>query len=791
MTAWVLEDAIAALRQESLRLLSNQQALLTTIQTKVPSVDTVGEEGEFTINAITQKVKRLEKNRQRLDKLDMVLVVVGTMKAGKSTCINAIVGREVLPNRNRPMTALPTLIRHTPGRQVPVLHFSQEQQKPIQALIKKLEQKIVDKDNHALSMLQGDKELVNLAKQIHNGWVLEQRFEGETGIFEFLSCLNDLVRLAKELDVDFPFANFTDVDDYPVIEVEFLSLQKASWSGNARFSILDTPGFNEAGQAEHLKPMLQQRLEAAHAVLAVLDYSQLKSESDAELRKELEKIAQKTKNRIFFLINKIDEENHRSSTPDEIKLFAAEHLLKDILGNEDNIHKKIFPVSGLHALLSQRAKLDVNQLVEWAEQSALSNTWGADFGKIVFGYDYEEEMLEPSRILKKSEKMWERSNFAEPLQHVVEFVYKNATYMVIDGVIQDISEIILGKSGEGDFNGVVKMLRARTEGLRASTEEVEKMLAALRFRMSAIDRTKSKFANHRLDQIIDECYEKIFEMAGKLEKELQDNGSNLAKSWVDERSAEIILHEGNIQGVKFKNLEIKNKKIEDLDFYNKKFFEELNKSIIKIMEEYREKAIKIFNEVKKILDEDFSEFNKLAKKSGFTSIELSFPRLKSLVIGNQISLRSSIVIDEKIDEKIVVLDEDGFFAGLGRLIDIFDYGLGKRKELRKENVYILNMTQLQDVIKKQCNFYISDLRKVLEKKFGRPINESWLNIFKVVDKRTLVFKEYLQSSMEDHRKNIDQQRDLIKDLMQIESDCYDSVEDLKNLVAASKCINVD
>ena len=49
----------------------------------------------------------------------MVLAVVGTMKAGKSTTINAIVGREILPNRNRPMTALPTLIEHAPGQKNP------------------------------------------------------------------------------------------------------------------------------------------------------------------------------------------------------------------------------------------------------------------------------------------------------------------------------------------------------------------------------------------------------------------------------------------------------------------------------------------------------------------------------------------------------------------------------------------------------------------------------------------------------------------------------------------------
>lgn len=66
----------------------------------------------------------LNNELRKITRLEMVLAIVGTMKAGKSTTINAIVGTEVLPNRNRPMTALPTLIRHTPGQKEPVLHFS-------------------------------------------------------------------------------------------------------------------------------------------------------------------------------------------------------------------------------------------------------------------------------------------------------------------------------------------------------------------------------------------------------------------------------------------------------------------------------------------------------------------------------------------------------------------------------------------------------------------------------------------------------------------------------------------
>ncbi len=72
---------------------------------------------------IAERHAMLNNELRKISRLEMVLAIVGTMKAGKSTTINAIVGTEVLPNRNRPMTALPTLIRHTPGQKEPVLHF--------------------------------------------------------------------------------------------------------------------------------------------------------------------------------------------------------------------------------------------------------------------------------------------------------------------------------------------------------------------------------------------------------------------------------------------------------------------------------------------------------------------------------------------------------------------------------------------------------------------------------------------------------------------------------------------
>ena len=143
------KNNINTLRDEAKRQLQQLKELLQKAQNKgLVEAPAVGEKNRATFDteSLPKAIEVLDGESYKLDHLDMVLAVVGTMKAGKSTSINAIVGAEVLPNRNRPMTALPTLIRHTPGVLTPRLVF--EKVKPLNDLldilhsaIKKLTQK--------------------------------------------------------------------------------------------------------------------------------------------------------------------------------------------------------------------------------------------------------------------------------------------------------------------------------------------------------------------------------------------------------------------------------------------------------------------------------------------------------------------------------------------------------------------------------------------------------------------------------------------------------------------------
>ncbi|EFF1603725.1 dGTPase, partial [Shigella sonnei] len=170
-----------------------------------------------------KRIEELEGEQIKTARREMVLAVVGTMKAGKSTTINAIVGQEILPNRNRPMTSVPTLIRHVPGKTEPVLHLEHIQ--PVRNLLSTLQQKLdTPAGQQVAQTLQQTGDTCELLDILANDGWLKNEYHGEDEIFTGLASLNDLVRLAAAMGSEFPFDEYAEVQKLPVIDVEFSHL---------------------------------------------------------------------------------------------------------------------------------------------------------------------------------------------------------------------------------------------------------------------------------------------------------------------------------------------------------------------------------------------------------------------------------------------------------------------------------------------------------------------------------------------------------------------------------------
>lgn len=467
---------IALLRDEANRLVKQEISLLRAIQ-RSPNLLTSSTEQAQTLDlsSLPKTVEQLEGEQKKLENLELVLAVVGTMKAGKSTTINAIVGMEILPNRNRPMTALPTLIRHTLGVKQPRLLFANAQ--PVNKLIKQLKPALAKASPEHLQELNSNDDMQELIQRIEQQQDFVTEHIGSEAIFEFLKGLNDLVRLSTELEVEFPFAAYSQIDLLPVIEVEFTHLSEMD-NVSGRLALLDTPGPNEAGQ-KHLRPMMQDQLKKASAVLAVLDYTQLKSDADNEIRKNLEAIAGVTGERLYTLVNKFDQKDRNSDGAEAVKKYVAESLMKGII-TED----RVFPVSSRLGYLAGQAKSEL--AINGKLPCHKAQPWVEDFAEEGFGRRWESKIDNAEQVQEAIEDLWIDSLFAQPLEQVVQQAYSNAAIFAVDSA---------AKKMLGFAEDIKNFLGVREQAFKKNAEDLKAQVASLQMNLKKMAEHEQSVSN--------------------------------------------------------------------------------------------------------------------------------------------------------------------------------------------------------------------------------------------------------------------------------------------------------
>ena len=224
------DQKLLELSQEIERLGQRENDLSVLIARKTEEYEYLEEQLQQglqnNLELLNQQSEKLRNDLKNIDKDGIAITVVGTMKAGKSTLINAIVGQEILPNRNSAMTTLPTLIKHNPSQRMPVLFFDKQQQIEIQRLIKVAQQKI-QTPTYAGKV---EASLQDIAKKVMADLSFQTSYQGKEEIFKFLYELNDLVRLLHKLDEPFPYEEYIKNNQWPRIEVAFANLPQAMTS---------------------------------------------------------------------------------------------------------------------------------------------------------------------------------------------------------------------------------------------------------------------------------------------------------------------------------------------------------------------------------------------------------------------------------------------------------------------------------------------------------------------------------------------------------------------------------
>ncbi|MCJ2699239.1 dynamin family protein [Escherichia coli] len=787
------EKNIALLCDEADRLLQlNINLLRKMVDEPDVLLDGKNENGLlFDKRKALKRIEELEGEQIKTARREMVLAVVGTMKAGKSTTINAIVGKEILPNRNRPMTSVPTLIRHVPGKTEPLLHLEHIQ--PVCNLLITLKEKIATSEGQQVAQtLQqtGDtRELLDILAD--DSW-LKNEYHGEEEIFTGLESLNDLVRLAAAMGSEFPFDEYAEVQKLPVIDVEFSHLVGMD-ECQGTLTLLDTPGPNEAGQPQ-MEVMMRDQLQKASAVLAVMDYTQLNSKADEEVRKELNAIADVSAGRLFVLVNKFDEKDRNGDGADAVRQKVPAMLNSDVLPAS-----RVYPGSSRQAYLANRA------LHELRKNGALpvDEAWVDDFIREAFGPMVEEDDWKDStKVNKKAEKLWNISLIDQLITEVIQSSHSRAAALAVDSAAAKLMQ---------NAENVSEYLSLRHQGLQQSIQSLQAHISSLLADIREIADCQEQVTGDvrmAMEEIDAKTRELLTGVCASLEETLNAyfrSGKRKEQKMLEEEGAEQRISQQGIIGKIREQFGVSApghhswKRDFDPDSPEIKFSD--RREALKLMTQiestvtslHREAEAQFRPELEKIVRGIETGFRGTAlyateniagrikarlEDEGFT-VKITFPAVSQLQTRLSVKTNLSALMEERTETVTRRRRQDGVWGTLCRWANTSDWGWETYKEDVSRSV--ININTVRKEVMSLTRAYFGELQASIEQNINQPVRQEIDDFFCTFREKVEQLRNTLIQSSEDHKRDQQAQEQLTERLQALNERVPELITDSKAL----------
>ncbi|MXF53330.1 dGTPase [Escherichia coli] len=784
------EKNIALLCDEADRLLQLNINLLRQMVDE-PDVlsDSKNENGQlFDKRKALKRIEELEGEQIKTARREMVLAVVGTMKAGKSTTINAIVGKEILPNRNRPMTSVPTLIRHVPGKTEPVLHLEHIQ--PVRNLLIRLQEKLATPAGQQVAQtLQqtGDtRELLDILAD--DSW-LQNEYYGEDEIFTGLASLNDLVRLAAAMGTEFPFDEYAEVQKLPVIDVEFSHLVGMD-ACQGTLILLDTPGPNEAGQPQ-MEVMMCDQLQKASAVLAVMDYTQMNSKADEEVRKELNAIADVSAGRLFVLVNKFDEKDRNGDGADAVCQKVPAMLNSDVLPAS-----RVYPGSSRQAYLANRA------LHELRKNGALpvDEAWVDDFIREAFGRMKKEHICKDSELATEgATELWEGSLIDKLITEVIQSSHSRAAALAVDSAAAKLMQ---------NAENVSEYLSLRHQGLQQSIQSLQVHITSLLADIQEIEECQNQVTGDvrmAMEDINTKTGELLTKVCASLEEELNDyfrSGKRKEQQMLEEensaqpreRNAFAFFHDIFGTGNQHDRMRDFDPDSPEIKFSDRRAALELMTQIESTVTSlHREAEAQFRPELEKIVrgietgfrgtalyatEKIAGRINARLEDEGFT-VKISFPAVSQLQTRLAVKTNLSALMEERTETVTRRRRQDGVWGTLCRWANTSDWGW---KEYSVDvSRSVINMNKVRKEVMSLTRAYFGALQASIEQNINQPVRQEIDDFFCTFREKVEQLRNTLIQSSEDHKRDQQAQEHLTERLQALNERVPELITDSKAL----------
>ena len=735
-----------------------------------------------------KRIEELEGEQIKTARREMVLAVVGTMKAGKSTTINAIVGQEILPNRNRPMTSVPTLIRHVPGKTEPVLHLEHIQ--PVRNLLITLQEKLATPAGQQVAQtLQqtGDtRELLDILTD--DGW-LKNEYHGEEEIFTGLASLNDLVRLAAAMGSEFPFDEYAEVQKLPVIDVEFSHLVGMD-ECQGTLTLLDTPGPNEAGQPQ-MEVMMRDQLQKASAVLAVMDYTQMNSKADEEVRKELNAIADVSVGRLFVLVNKFDEKDRNGDGADAVCQKVPAMLNSDVLPAS-----RVYPGSSRQAYLANRA------LHELRKNGTLpvDEAWVDDFVREAFGRMKKDYVCKDSELATEgATDLWEGSLIDQLITEVILSSHSRAAALAVDSAAAKLMQ---------NAENISESLSLRHQGLMQSIQSLQAHITSLLEDIREIaDCQEQVTADVRMamEEIDARTRELLTGVCTSLEEELNDyfrSGKRKEQQMLEEENSAQprernafaffldIFGTGN-QHDRMRDFDPDSPEIKFSD--RREALELMTQIESTVTSLHREAEAQFRPELEKIVSGIETGFrgtalyateniagriNTRLEDEGFT-VKISFPAVSQLQTRLAVKTNLSALMEERTETVTRRRRQSGLWGKICGAFGTSDWGWETYKEDVSRSV--ININTVRKEVMSLTRAYFGELQASIEQDINQPVRQEIDAFFCAFREKVEQLRNTLIQSSEDHKRDQQAQERLTRRLQALNERVPELITDSKAL----------
>ncbi len=735
-----------------------------------------------------KRIEELEGEQIKTARREMVLAVVGTMKAGKSTTINAIVGQEILPNRNRPMTSVPTLIRHVPGKTEPVLHLEHIQ--PVRNLLITLQEKLATPAGQQVAQtLQqtGDtRELLDILTD--DGW-LKNEYHGEEEIFTGLASLNDLVRLAAAMGSEFPFDEYAEVQKLPVIDVEFSHLVGMD-ECQGTLTLLDTPGPNEAGQPQ-MEVMMRDQLQKASAVLAVMDYTQMNSKADEEVRKELNAIADVSVGRLFVLVNKFDEKDRNGDGADAVCQKVPAMLNSDVLPAS-----RVYPGSSRQAYLTNRA------LHELRKNGTLpvDEAWVDDFVREAFGRMKKDYVCKDSELATEgATDLWEGSLIDQLITEVILSSHSRAAALAVDSAAAKLMQ---------NAENISEYLSLRHQGLMQSIQSLQAHITSLLEDIREIaDCQEQVTADVRMamEEIDARTRELLTGVCTSLEEELNDyfrSGKRKEQQMLEEENSAQprernafaffldIFGTGN-QHDRMRDFDPDSPEIKFSD--RREALELMTQIESTVTSLHREAEAQFRPELEKIVSGIETGFrgtalyateniagriNTRLEDEGFT-VKISFPAVSQLQTRLAVKTNLSALMEERTETVTRRRRQSGLWGKICGAFGTSDWGWETYKEDVSRSV--ININTVRKEVMSLTRAYFGELQASIEQDINQPVRQEIDAFFCAFREKVEQLRNTLIQSSEDHKRDQQAQERLTRRLQALNERVPELITDSKAL----------